>query len=161
MALRSDWSAKTCPIARGLDVLGDPWVMLVLREVMTGVHRYDDLRSALGAADNVLSDRLRRLVDEGLLTRRPYSAGARPRSEYHLTEAGADALPVLHALVRWGNRHTKAPRGPLRILHRDCGSEALSADRCDACGVELTADNVAWDKPSQRGRPVELEGARG
>jgi DNA-binding HxlR family transcriptional regulator len=133
----------------------------VLREVLSGVHRYDDLHLALGAADNVLSDRLRTLVDEGLLTRQPYSGGTRPRSEYYLTEAGADALPVLHALVRWGNRHTKAPRGPLRILHRDCGTEAQSADRCDACGVELTADNVAWERPSQPGRTVALEGARG
>jgi DNA-binding HxlR family transcriptional regulator len=135
--------------------------MLVLREVVSGVHRYDDLRSALGAADNILSDRLRRLVDDGLLTRRPYGGGARRRCEYHLTEAGADALPVLHALVRWGNRHTTAPQGPLRILHRDCGTEAPSVDRCDACGVELTADNVVWDKPSESVRLVELVGARG
>jgi len=160
MALRSDWSTKTCPIARGLDVLGDPWVMLVLREVVTGTHRYDELREALGAADNILTSRLRRLVDEGLLTRRPYTSGTRPRSEYHLTQAGADALPVLHALVRWGNRHTKAPAGPLRVMHRDCGLEAQSADRCDTCGVPLTADNVAWERPSQRGHLIELQGAR-
>jgi DNA-binding HxlR family transcriptional regulator len=161
MALRSDWSTKACPIARGLDVLGDPWVMLVLREVMSGVHRYDELREHLGAADNVLSNRLRRLVEEGVLTRRPYGSGNRPRSEYFLTEAGAEALPVLHALVRWGNRHTTAPNGPMRILHRDCGVEAQSADRCDTCGVALTAENVAWDKPSQPGRLVMLEGAHG
>ncbi|MBA2560787.1 MAG: helix-turn-helix transcriptional regulator [Propionibacteriales bacterium] len=160
MALRSDWSTLACPIARGLDVLGDPWVMLVLREVLSGVHRYDELRSALGAADNVLSDRLRRMVDEGLLVRVPYSSGNRPRMEYHATQAGADALPVLHALMQWGNRHTTAPNGPMRILHRDCGTEAHSADRCDTCGVALTTANVAWGKPSQPGRLVELESAR-
>ena len=159
MALRSDWSTKACPIARGLDVLGDPWVMLVLREVMSGVHRYDQLRSALGAADNVLSGRLHRLVDEGLLTLRPYASGTRQRSEYHLTEAGADALPVLNALVHWGNRHTAAPKGPMLVVHRDCGTATSSADRCDTCGDVLTTDNVAWDKPSQPGRLVELEGA--
>jgi len=161
MALRSDWSTRACPIARGLDVLGDPWVMLILREVVQGVHRYDQLRESLGAADNVLSDRLRRLVDEGVLTRRPYSSGNRRRSEYLLTDAGADALPVLHALLRWGNRHTPAPKGPMRILHRDCGAEARSADRCDTCGVALTVENVAWVKPSQSGGPIVLEGARG
>jgi DNA-binding HxlR family transcriptional regulator len=161
MALRSDWSAKACPIARGLDVLGDPWVVLVLREVMQGAHRYDELRGALGAADNVLSNRLRRLVDAGLLTRRPYGTQRRPRCEYHLTQAGADALPVLHALAQWGNRHTPAPLGPMRIVHRDCGAESASADWCQACGVALTADNVAWEKPSDRRRLVELEGARG
>jgi DNA-binding HxlR family transcriptional regulator len=161
MALRSDWSTKACPIARGLDTLGDPWVILILREVMSGVHRYDELRAALGVADNVLSNRLRRLVDEGLLIRRPYTSQTRPRSEYHLTQAGADALPVLHALARWGNRHTVSTSGPLRILHRDCGTEVSSADRCDACGVPLTADNVAWDRPSRRGHLLTLEGARG
>jgi DNA-binding HxlR family transcriptional regulator len=161
MALRSDWSTEACPIARGLDVLGDPWVMLVLREVMSGVHRYEQLRENLGAADNVLSNRLRRLVDEGVLTRQLYSSANRSRSEYFLTEAGADALPVLHALVRWGNRHTAAPNGPMRILHRDCGAEAKSADRCDTCGVALTAENVAWEKPSQPGHLVVLEGAHG
>jgi DNA-binding HxlR family transcriptional regulator len=161
MALRSDWSTKACPIARGLDVLGDPWVMLVLREVMSGAHRYDELRENLGVADNVLSDRLRRLVEEGVLTRRPYRSGNRQRWEYFLTQAGADALPVLHALLRWGNRHTAAPNGPMRILHRDCGAEAQSADRCDTCGVALTAENVAWEKPSQPGRLVMLEGAHG
>jgi DNA-binding HxlR family transcriptional regulator len=135
--------------------------MLVLREVMSGVHRYDELRTSLGAADNVLSNRLGRLVDQGLLTRQPYSSDTRPRSEYYLTEAGADALPVLHALAGWGNRHTAAPSGPMRILHSDCLTEAQSADRCDSCGVALTVDNVAWDKPSQRGRPVKLESARG
>ena len=159
MPLRSDWSTKACPIARGLDVLGDPWVLLVLREVMLSAHRYDELHTALGAADNVLSGRLHRLVDAGLLTRRPYGSDARPRWEYHLTQAGADALPVLHALAQWGNRHTPAPLGPLRIVHRACGLEARSADRCDACGVALTADNVAWEKPSQPGSLIQLTGA--
>jgi DNA-binding HxlR family transcriptional regulator len=159
MALRSDWSTKACPIARGLDVLGDPWVMLVLREIMSGVHRYDKLRARLGVADNVLSSRLHRLVDEGLLILRPYASGTRQRSEYHLTEAGADALPVLNALVHWGNRHTTAPKGPMRVVHLGCGAETSSADRCDTCGVRLTTDNVAWDKPSQPGRLVVLESA--
>jgi DNA-binding HxlR family transcriptional regulator len=161
MALRSDWSTKACPIARGLDVLGDPWVLLVLREVMLGAHRYDELHTALGAADNVLSNRLRRLVQAGLLTRQPYGSPARPRWEYHVTQAGADALPVLHALAQWGNRHTLAPLGPLRVIHRGCGAEATSADWCEGCGVPLTADNVAWEKPSQPGRLVDLAGARG
>jgi DNA-binding HxlR family transcriptional regulator len=160
MPLRSDWSTKACPIARGLDVLGDPWVLLVLREVLLGARRYDELRTALGAADNVLSNRLRRLVDGGLLVRRPYGTRARPRWEYHLTEAGADALPVLHALAQWGNRHTPAPLGPMRVVHRACGCETGSADRCDACGEALTAENVAWEKPSDPGHLVELAGVR-
>jgi DNA-binding HxlR family transcriptional regulator len=161
VALRSDWSTKTCPIARGLDVLGDPWVMLVLREVMCGIHRYDALRENLGVADNVLSNRLRKLVNEGVLTREPYSSGNRLRSEYFLTDAGADALPVLNAMIRWGNRHTRAPKGPMRILHRDCGTEPRSADWCDKCAVALTTESVAWARPSQPGRLVRLEGAHG
>lgn len=161
MPLRSDWSAMSCPIARSLDVLGDPWVLLILREIVSGAHRYDELRASLGIADNVLSNRLRGLVDAGVLTRLPYTPGAKPRSAYHLTDAGADALPVLHALAQWGDRHTAGPSGPMRILHRDCGAVVRSADWCDGCGEALTADNVSWIKPRHQDRVVALQGSRG
>src|ERR1700753_2150155 len=109
MPLRSDWSAHNCPIARALDVLGDPWLLLVLRDAMTGARRYEQFRESLGVADNVLSRRLRTMVEAGLLRRQPYRAGNRTHDEYHLTAAGADLLPVLNALAVWGERHTEAP----------------------------------------------------
>jgi DNA-binding HxlR family transcriptional regulator len=112
MPLRSDWSAATCPIARSLDVVGDPWLLLVLRESFKGVTRFEQFRAALGIADNVLSRRLAQMVEAGLLRRSPYHAGNRVQHEYVLTDAGADLLPVLCALAHWGGRHRPAAGGP-------------------------------------------------
>ncbi|HSU71152.1 MAG TPA: winged helix-turn-helix transcriptional regulator, partial [Micrococcaceae bacterium] len=85
MPLRSDWSQRTCSIARGLDILGDPWSLMVLREVFLGNSRFEAMKQQLGAADNVLSKRLGWLVDGGLLAQRPYEEGGRSRLEYVLT----------------------------------------------------------------------------
>ena len=111
MALRSDWSQRTCSMARGLDILGDPWSMLVLREVFFGNGRFEAMKQRLGAADSVLTKRLAGLVAAGLLTRRPYDDGGRTRQEYVLTAKGEDALPVLNAVVIWAE---KAPPGAFR-----------------------------------------------
>jgi len=110
MPLRSDWSASNCPVARSLDVLGDPWLVLIVREAMTGARRYEQFRGGLGVADNVLSRRLRTLVDAGLMRKVPYRAENRTHEEYHLTDAGQDLLPVLNALALWGEKHTTTPR---------------------------------------------------
>lgn len=147
MPLRSDWSQATCPIARTLDVVGDPWVLLVLREAVTGATRFEQFRSALGCADNVLSRRLSAMVDDGLLVRAPYDAGNRTREEYLLTGAGTDLLPVLQALVHWGERHRPASTGRLVVVHEGCGEPTDSADTCTACGARLAADTVSWRRP--------------
>jgi DNA-binding HxlR family transcriptional regulator len=145
--LRSDWSQATCPIARSLDVVGDPWVVLMLREAFTGATRFEQFRSALGCADNVLSRRLSAMVDEGLLVRAPYDAGNRTREEYLLTDAGRELLPVLHALAQWGERHRPASTGRLVVVHEGCGEPSDSADTCTTCGARLTADTVSWRRP--------------
>ncbi len=148
MALRTDFSDRPCPIARSLDVLGDPWSILVLREVFTGNRRFESIRDEIGAADSVLSARLERLVADGLLERRPYAGMRRTRDEYALTPAGEDALPVLHALTRWGNAHTEPPV-PGRTLHYyclDCGEEPPSADWCPRCAKPLTMARTGWRK---------------
>ena len=147
MPLRSDWSAATCPIARSLDVVGDPWVVLVLREALTGTTRFDEFRTALGIADNVLSRRLAAMVEAGLLTRSPYDAGNRTRQEYLLTDAGADLLPVLHALAQWGQRHRPAATGRMDVVHDVCGEITHSADTCTSCGARLSAGTVSWRRP--------------
>lgn len=152
MALRSDFSAQVCPIARGVDVLGDPWALLILREVFAGNRRFDGLRTDLGIADAVLSRRLTGLVEAGLLDKIAYAGEVRPRWEYRLTAAGEATLPVLHAIARWGDAHTTAP-DPGRIMTvrcADCGRAAESADWCVGCGRPLTRGNTVWFRARDR-----------
>jgi len=149
--LRSDWSEATCPIARSLDVVGDPWVVLVLREALTGSTRFEQFRGALGVADNVLSRRLAGMVEAGLLVRAPYDAGNRTREEYLLTDAGTDLFPVLHALAQWGERHRPAGTGRMDVVHEGCGQVTGSADTCTSCGSPLSAATVSWRRPRDPG----------
>jgi DNA-binding HxlR family transcriptional regulator len=158
MPLRSDWSASNCPVARSLDVLGDPWLVLIVREAMTGARRYEQFRGGLGVADNVLSRRLRTLVDAGLMRKVPYRAENRTHEEYHLTDAGQDLLPVLNALALWGEKHTTTPRADahLTIVHSGCGQPTTLADSCSHCGAALTPEDVAWHRPWLSDEPVSL-----
>ncbi|MYV44882.1 transcriptional regulator [Streptomyces sp. SID2888] len=148
MPLRSDWSGETCPIARALDVLGDPWTLLILREAFSGSGRFEEFRARLGAADNILTNRLRRLVEEGLLARVPVAPGAR-RHLYRLTAAGAETLPILNAYALWGARHTQGGESgdAIGIQCTTCGATATSADTCTRCGSMLTAHTTAWARP--------------
>lgn len=158
MPLRSDWSQRTCSLARGLDVLGDPWAMLVLREVFFGNGRFDAMKSRLGAADSVLAKRLQDLVDAGLLTRRPYDDGGRTRQEYVLTGKGEDALPVLNAVAIWSEKHLPAPseQAHMYVVHTGCGARTASADTCTGCGERLTVRNTSWHSPVRTPEPVPL-----
>lgn len=153
MPLRSDWSGALCPVGRALDVLGDPWVVLIMRDALHGRRRFDELRVGLGVSDPVLSRRLAALVDAGLLARVPHDGDGRTRHVYEPTQAGADLLPVLHALARWAEKHTPLPEGGghMAIVHEACGAETGSADHCTSCGAELRPEDVSWDKP-WRGR---------
>jgi len=146
MPLRSDWSANACPIARSLEVVGDPWVLLILREAMLGARRYEQFRAALGVADNVLSRRLQGMVDAGLLRRAPYRGEQRTHHEYQLTAAGSDLLPLLHALALWGETHTPAPRADahMEIVHTACGHATSTPDVCSRCGGKLLPAEVTW-----------------
>lgn len=157
MPLRTSWTEDMCPIARAADVLGDPWTVLVLREIFMGNNRFDGLKKQLGVADNVLSERIRRLIAAGVLTAEPYGGGARPRKEYLLTAAGVDTAPVLHALAAWAKTHTRSPsEKSLRIICTACGTESPSGLSCQKCGRELTASVTAWDHPRFPGTRIEL-----
>jgi DNA-binding HxlR family transcriptional regulator len=146
MSRRITWEGAACPIARAADVLGEPWTLLILRNATAGTTRFEDFRAELGIADNVLTTRLAKLVDRGLLTKLPYRDGGRTRHEYRLTQAGSDALPVLHALGAWGDAHTSSEnaRGPMRLVHTRCGRLTRPGTKCDSCGKPLVRDDLAW-----------------
>ena len=144
MSRRITWEDASCPIARAADVLGEPWTLLILRNATAGTTRFEDFRAQLGIADNVLTTRLGKLVDRGLLTKLPYLDGGRTRHEYRLTQAGSDALPVLHALGTWGHAHTSSEVGPTTLVHTRCGQATRPGAKCDACGKPLTRSDLAW-----------------
>ena len=161
MPLRSDWTSEKCPIARSLEVLGDPWVLLVLRQAFSGVRRFDEFRDQLGVADNVLSKRLATLVDAGLLRRVPYQDRRRTRGEYVLTDAGADTLPVITALAQWGERQRPHadPGVRMDIIHRRCGRRSTTAEICSHCGARLSVDTTSWRKTWRTPQDLALTGA--
>ena len=132
--LGRDYASQNCSIARTLEIVGERWTLLVLREAFLGTRRFDDFQKELGIARNVLQARLERLVEEGVLERRRYQERP-PRYAYRLTDAGRDLLPVLIALMGWGDRH-RAPGGaPTLVLHEGCGGTIDAALGCDRCGV--------------------------
>jgi DNA-binding HxlR family transcriptional regulator len=129
-----EYDGDACSASRALQVLGDRWTMLVLREVFNGVRRFDDISGHLGVARDVLTRRLTNLVNEGILSRTPYrEPGARTRYEYRLTQAGKDLRPVLLALIEWGDRYRADPDGaPVDLVHADCGEPVRLSLTCQA-----------------------------
>ncbi len=150
--------APPCPIGRAADVLGDRWTLLILRDATLGTTRFDDFKSGLGIADNILSARLGRLVDAGLMARVPYRDNGRSRLEYRLTSAGADVLPLLHALAAWGQRHTEPGQaaGAMQIIHLACGHPTTGERTCDHCGEPVERDQEAWLRPWRSATPYPL-----
>jgi DNA-binding HxlR family transcriptional regulator len=136
------YETQVCSIARALEVLGDRWTFLVLRDAFSRVRRFEDFQRRLGVARNVLTDRLNRLVEEEILQRVPYQE--RPvRFEYRLTQKGLDLWPVIMMLLQFGDRYYLAPGGaPIVVRHRDCGGEVTGHLTCATCGAELGARDV-------------------
>jgi DNA-binding HxlR family transcriptional regulator len=126
------YDSETCSIARTLALAGDRWTLLILRDVLNGVRRFDEMAGHLGVARNVLSSRLARLTGAGLITRSAYhEPGARERHEYRLTEAGLDLIPVLLAFMNWGDRHLAGAAGPpAPATHAGCGAPVSVAVTC-------------------------------
>ena len=140
-----------CSIARTLGIIGERWSLLVLRDAFYGVHRFEDFQSGLGIARNVLADRLGKLVAQGILERRQYEERP-PRFEYRLTRKGRDLLPVLLALMRWGDRwEAPADVPPAKLIHTSCGHVTHPVSTCAHCGEELLLRDVRVD-PIRAGR---------
>ena len=133
MPLPRDYATQACPLARALELVGERWTLLILRDLFMGVHRFTDLQVHLDVPRAVLAARLASLVEHGLVERRPYRAD---RAEFHLTPDGRELWPVLHALMDWGDRRAPAPGGPRRLfLHADCGTRLTAMGVCESCGV--------------------------
>jgi DNA-binding HxlR family transcriptional regulator len=128
---------QNCSIARTVAVLGERWTLIILRQAFLGARRFEDFQRGTGVARNILSDRLRSLVEHDVLRRLPYQDHP-PRSEYRLTAKGRDLYPVLVALMQWGDRHGGLEEGPPIVLHHErCGGRADPRLVCDACGEDI------------------------
>lgn len=142
MGGRTDFGAMNCSIARTLDAVGERWSLLVLREAFFGTRRFEDFQRNLGIARNVLTERLERLVEHGILRRARYQD--RPeRFEYRLTDKGIALNDVVLAIKTWGDHWTdSAGAPPLAVRHRDCGQTFETVPVCSECGGRVDARNV-------------------
>jgi DNA-binding HxlR family transcriptional regulator len=141
---------RVCSVARTLDIVGEKWAILALREVFLGNRRFDDMIRRTGAPRDTFAQRLRTLADAGILERRQYSERP-PRFEYHLTEAGADLYPVITALREWGDRHLAGDEGPPLVIEHSCGHVLATQLTCQACGQVVSPGET---RPVRRAREV-------
>ncbi|WP_227980507.1 winged helix-turn-helix transcriptional regulator [Nocardia spumae] len=140
---RTTFATWPCSVARTVDLIGDWWTPLVLREAYYGTTRFDDFERTLGLSRNVLTQRLNRLVEEDMLSKAPYQD--RPvRHEYLLTDKGRDFFPVLAAMMAWGDRWLAPEAGPPVVVHHDaCGHDTRAEVVCAHCGEPLRHTEVS------------------
>jgi len=139
---RTSLADMNCSIARSLEVIGEWWTLLILRDAFLGVRRFDDFQRSLGIARNVLTARLNRLVETGVLTRQRYQQHP-DRHEYLLSERGLELFPIVVALIQWGDRWTAGEAGPpLVLLHAPGDHPAQPILSCSECGEPITPESV-------------------
>ena len=139
---KASFADMRCSIAQALEVVGEWWTLLILRDAFLGVRRFDDFVERLGISRNVLTNRLDTLVATGILERRPYDE-ARGRYDYLLTDKGRALWPVMTALRQWGDEWIYGDGNePLLIEHRSCGHTTTAQMTCDTCGEVLDARSV-------------------
>jgi DNA-binding HxlR family transcriptional regulator len=134
-----------CSIARAMEILGERWTFLILREAFYGVRRFSDMQRNLGIARNILSTRLQSLVSAGIFERRLYQEEPE-RYEYRLTAAGRDLYPSIVTLMRWGDEHLTGELGPPVVLRHKCGHEADPVLVCSHCREELHPHDVTPER---------------
>ncbi|GLW47185.1 transcriptional regulator [Streptomyces sp. NBRC 14336] len=147
-------STENCPVQTTLDLVGEKWTLLIVRDAANGVRRFDDFRRHMGLSDAVLSDRLRKLTAAGILRTVPYQEpGSRARNEYRLTRKGWDLWPVLVALRQWGETYAPDPAGPvLDMRHAECGAPVRVVVECAEEHVALAPRDVSA-RPGPGARP--------
>ena len=132
---------RVCSVARTLEIVGEKWALLAVREVFRGNRRFDEMIRWIGAPRDTLAARLRSLVSAGILERRQYSEHP-ARYEYRLTEAGRELYPVILTLMRWGDEHLAGDAGPPLVLEHACGHRLVAKVVCEACGEPVQARAV-------------------
>ena len=145
-----DLKNQPCSVARTVAVIGDRWTLMLLRDCFLGVRRFEAFQERLGISRTIIADRLKTLVDEGVLRREAYQDRP-PRHEYRLTQKGLDLYPVIMGIVHWGNVHYAGEDGPPMLhRHRTCGHDVEPVLTCKACGEALDARAVEV-RPGQMG----------
>ena len=139
---RTRFGDMACSIARTLDVIGEPWSPLILRDVYVGIDRFEQIQADLGISRKVLTERLKWLVESGVLERRQYEARP-PRDRYVLTAKGSELVDLLMVMVAWGDKWLAGEAGPpVLYRHRACGQISHVELRCAHCGASMGADDV-------------------
>ncbi|MDE2282208.1 MAG: helix-turn-helix transcriptional regulator [Actinomycetales bacterium] len=138
---RKSFADMHCSVAQCLEVVGEWWSMLIVRDAFLGVTRFDRFQERLGISRNILNQRLARLVDEGILDKVAYSEHP-PRYDYRLTAKGLDLWPVITAMRQWGDRYAAPAGPPVLAVHETCGHVSQAVMVCSACGEPLAARDV-------------------
>ena len=142
--MKREFAEWPCSLARAIDVFGDSWTLLIVRDAMQGLSRFDEFQRSLHIARNTLSDRLTRLVDAGIMTKRFYRDNP-PRYEYLLTEMGRDFFPVLAAMLAWGDKWLDDGGGaPVTLWHHEPGHGIKSQVVCTACGEPVVHEDIQF-----------------
>ncbi|MCH7789139.1 MAG: helix-turn-helix transcriptional regulator [Acidobacteria bacterium] len=133
--------SELCSISQTLDIVGDRWTLLILRDIFRGSHRFSEIQSGLGVARNLLTERLGRLVDADVLVKVSYQDRP-PRYEYRLTEKGASLSPALIALMHWGDRWFNSENPPTTLVHDACGTPLEQHLLCPCCDVDVLPSSI-------------------
>jgi len=154
-------SELNCSIAKTLDVVGEWWTLLIVRDALRGTRRFDDFQASLGLARSVLTARLRKLTEAGILDRQQYSQHP-PRYEYRLTDKGRALFPVIVALMQWGDDWEQEPAGPPTVLvHDTCGQVIQPVLTCPHCRGEVGTGNTHSEPGPGRRMTASMAGADG
>jgi DNA-binding HxlR family transcriptional regulator len=138
---RTSFEDMNCSVAQCLEVVGEWWSLLILRDAFLGIRRFDDFQARLGISRNVLNQRLSRLVEQGVLDKVPYQEHP-PRGEYRLTDKGRDLWLVVTAMRQWGDKWAAPDGPPVDVVHTACGHVTQAVPTCSHCGEPLDARAV-------------------
>jgi DNA-binding HxlR family transcriptional regulator len=144
MEASGSYDSLDCSGARTLEQIGERWTLLILRDAFYGIRRFDDFQASLGVARNILTKRLTKLVDAGIMRKEQYQEHP-PRYEYRLTEKGRDLVPILTSLLAWGDKWETTGEPPMRLIHATCNSVMHATAVCSECRDEITAFNLRMD----------------